>query len=92
MSDIVPLETKKRRRRGPRVADQLNVLPYAASIAASQKISGLGRNKIYELIAQRKIRAIKADSRTLIVVQSMIDYLESCPAFETQNPDNREAS
>lgn len=58
--------------------------PVLISIANTQVVSGLSRSEIYRRMAAGDIRAVKAGSRTLIVLQSLIDHLNALPAATFQ--------
>jgi hypothetical protein len=51
--------------------------------------SGIGRTKLYQLIARGLIRAVKVDGKTLIEVQSLRDYLGSLPSVPIKQIDPR---
>jgi len=53
--------------------------PILVSIADARTISGLSRSAIYRQMAAGNIRSVKAGSRTLIVLQSLVQHLESLP-------------
>jgi excisionase family DNA binding protein len=53
--------------------------PVTYTIAGAKDASGLGNTKIYELIGQEKLKAIKAGRRTLVVAESLHAYLASLP-------------
>jgi len=53
--------------------------PYSMRVLAACKHSGLGRTKLYQLIAQGKITALKCGSRTLILTDSLETYIASLP-------------
>jgi hypothetical protein len=54
------------------------------TIPHALKASGLGRSKFYVLLASGAIDARKCGGRTLVVVDSLRDYLEGLPpAFNT---------
>lgn len=55
--------------------------PIAVTLAEAKSITSLSRSTLYRLIRDQKIRAIKAESRTLFNVQSLRDYLSSCQPF-----------
>ncbi|SFM99623.1 excisionase family DNA-binding protein [Methylobacterium pseudosasicola] len=46
--------------------------------------TGLGRSTIYQLVKDKKLRAIKAGNRTLIPADSLRSYLASLPSLETE--------
>lgn len=54
--------------------------PLTYTIEGASAASGLGKTKLYNLIARRLIDARKADGRTLILADSLRRYLESLPA------------
>jgi hypothetical protein len=53
--------------------------PILISIADARTISGLSRSAIYRQLAAGNIRAVKGGSRTLIVLRSLVQHLESLP-------------
>jgi hypothetical protein len=53
--------------------------PILVSIADARTISGLSRSAIYRRMAAGDIRAVKGGTRTLIVLESLIDHLKSLP-------------
>jgi hypothetical protein len=53
--------------------------PLLVSIADARTISGLSRSELYRRLAAGKIRAVKCGSRTLIVLESLIEHLKSLP-------------
>jgi hypothetical protein len=53
--------------------------PLLISISDARTISGLSRAELYRRLAG-DIRAVKSGTRTLIVLQSLIDHLKSLPA------------
>jgi excisionase family DNA binding protein len=44
---------------------------------------GIGRTRLYELIAQGKIEAVKSGSRTLILTESAEAWAQSLPRFKS---------
>ena len=54
--------------------------PLFISLAEARTISGLSRSELYRRMAAGNIRAVKGGSRTLIVLESLIDHLKSLPA------------
>ena len=56
--------------------------PTYASIQDWLKISGLGRTTIYHLLAEGKLRAVKAGTRTLIDVEHGLAWLTAQPAAD----------
>ena len=57
----------------------------------AKRQSGLGRSKIFELIAEEKIRSAKVGKRRLIHIPSLLYYIDSMatgpPAPGHNNPD-----
>lgn len=53
--------------------------PKAMTIPKACAYSGCGRTKIYELIAQNRIEAVKLGARTLIITESLDRFLASLP-------------
>ena len=39
--------------------------------------TGLGRSKVYKLISEQRLRAVKADGCTLVEWESLLEYLGS---------------
>jgi hypothetical protein len=56
--------------------------PIAAGMDDAERLSGIGRTELYELIKQGKIEARKHGRRTLIVVASLRNYLNSLPPYD----------
>jgi hypothetical protein len=68
-------------------ADIGTLEPLLCSVAAAVTIIGRSERAIIDAIARGKIRAVKSDRRTLIVVQSLKDYVAGLPpAKGTLNP------
>lgn len=44
--------------------------------------SGISQSRLYELLVAGKISAVKASARTLIVSQSLTDYLANLPPWK----------
>jgi hypothetical protein len=53
--------------------------PILCSIEAGTAILSRSERFIYDAIARGKIRAVKSDRRTLLVVQSLKDYAAKLP-------------
>jgi excisionase family DNA binding protein len=49
------------------------------TIADTVKWSGIGRTKLYELLGDKKIQAVKLGTRTLVLTQSVEQFLASLP-------------
>jgi excisionase family DNA binding protein len=54
----------------------------ALSIAEAGVAAGIGRTKLYEAIAQGKLRARKCGKRTLVLRDDLREFLASLPATE----------
>lgn len=54
--------------------------PIAVPIAEAVTFSGMSRSAVYRELASGKLRAVKSGSRTLVLVESIRDYLASLPA------------
>jgi hypothetical protein len=67
--------------------------PLLCSIQAGTAIIGRSERFIIDAIARGKIKAVKSDRRTLLIVQSLKDYVAelqaSSPAKGTINPTPR---
>ena len=71
-------------------ADILPLEPLLCSIQAGTAIIARSERFIIDAIARGKIKAVKSDRRTLLVVQSLKDYAASLPAAKgTPNPSRR---
>lgn len=56
--------------------------PHSMTIADTVKWSGIGRTKLYELLGDKKIQAVKLGTRTLVLTQSVEQFLASLPKLE----------
>jgi hypothetical protein len=74
-------------------ADITPLQPLLCSIKAGQAILARSERFIFDAIAAGKIKAVKSDRRTLLVVQSLHDYVEelqiNSPAKGCPNPPRR---
>ena len=74
-------------------ADIAPLEPLLCSIQAGVKLISRSERAIVDLVAQGKVKAVKSDRRTLLVVQSLKDYaaqlITECPAKGTLNPRPR---
>jgi hypothetical protein len=71
-------------------ADIAPLEPLLCSIQAGTTIIGRSERFIIDAIARGKIQAVKSDRRTLLVVQSLKNYVASLePAKGTINPPPR---
>lgn len=62
-----------------RSADELPISPILCTIPDAAQIIARGQSFIYEAIAANKIKAVKSDKRTLVVVDSLREYAASLP-------------
>jgi hypothetical protein len=74
-------------------ADVAPLQPLLCSIKAGQAILGRSERFIIDAIARGVLKAVKSDRRTLLVVQSLKDYVrdleETKPAKGCLNPPRR---
>jgi hypothetical protein len=70
-------------------ASKAELPPILCSIPQASAMIGRGTQAIYDLIGGGKIRAVKSDGRTLIVVQSLHEYAASLPPAKVRPPRNR---
>jgi hypothetical protein len=71
-------------------ADIAPIEPLLCSIKAGQTIIGRSERFIIDAIARGELKAVKSDRRTLLVVQSVKDYVARlAPARGTKNPSRR---
>lgn len=68
---------------GSRVIGPDAMPPYSMTIAETVRWSGIGRTKLYELLGDGKIKAVKLGTRTLVLTQSVEQFLASLPSLET---------
>jgi hypothetical protein len=78
-----------------RVIEKVDIVPLEpllCSIQAGTAIIGRSERFIIDAIARGYIQAVKSDRRTLLVVQSLKDYVAKLPpAKGTKNPPRRVA-
>ena len=76
-------------------ADIAPLEPLLCSIKAGQTVIGRSERFIIDAIARGELKAVKSDRRTLLVVQSLKDYvaklIAEAPAKGTINPPRRRA-
>jgi excisionase family DNA binding protein len=51
--------------------------PLAVSVEEAERISGIGRTKLYELLSSGAIKSRKVGRRRLVIVWSLRAYLEA---------------
>jgi hypothetical protein len=65
--------------------------PMLCSVAAGVALIGRSERAVIDMIARGQLQAVKSDRRTLIVVQSLRDYVATLPAATgTKNPRGAE--
>ena len=64
----------------------MNIEAMTGSIENTSRLTGWSRSEIYRRLAAGDIRAVKSGNRTLIVMDSVREYLASLPVatFRTQ--------
>jgi hypothetical protein len=67
----------------------IEMTPILVPVKQACTIIGRGQSALYELIGAGKIRAVKSDGRTLIVVDSLREYADSLPAAKVAPPRHR---
>ena len=65
-----------RQRRAPAPAHAV-----AFTVTDACVMTGIGKTRLYELIAEGKLRAMKAGAKTLICAESVRAYLASLPTI-----------
>jgi hypothetical protein len=70
-------------------ASKMELPAILCSIPQASAMIGRGTQAIYDLIGGGKIRAVKSDGRTLIVVQSLHEYAASLPPAKVSPPRTR---
>jgi hypothetical protein len=63
--------------------------PILCSIKHASAMIGRGTQAIYDLIGGGKIRAVKSDGRTLVVVASLHEYADNLPPAQIAAPRQR---
>jgi hypothetical protein len=58
---------------------KMEVPPIAVSVPQSAQMIGRCIATIYELIGAGQLRAVKSDGRTLVIVESLHEYINSLP-------------
>jgi hypothetical protein len=92
--EVLPQETLE--RLAVLVADRLaNVQsgqPLLVRIPDAATMIGRGQSFIYEAIAANKIKAVKSDKRTLVVVSSLHEYVATLKAAKIKPTTRRKAA
>jgi excisionase family DNA binding protein len=68
---------------------KMEVTPILVSVPQAAQMLGRGVSTIYDLIGGGKIRAVKSDGRTLVVVASLHEYANNLPAAQIAPPRQR---
>jgi hypothetical protein len=68
---------------------RMEVNPILVSVPQASQMLGRGVSTIYDLIGGGKIRAVKSDGRTLVVVESLREYADKLPPAVIAPPRNR---
>ena len=69
--------------------NELSLPPILCSLPPASAMIGRGTQAISDLIGGGKIRAVKSDGRTLIVVESLREYAATLPPAKVRPPRNR---
>ena len=76
-------------------ADIAQLEPLLCSIQAGTAVIGRSERFIIDAIARGKLKAVKSDRRTLLVVESLKDYVASLPpargTINPRRPERRQA-
>ena len=67
-------------------ASRVELPPLLVSVPQAAQMIGRGHSKIYDLIGEGTIKAVKSDNRTLIVVASLHEYVASLPLAKVAAP------
>lgn len=60
----------------PAIAELPRAMPIAVRIREACRLSGIGRSKLYELIAAGEIEIIKVGTITLVPMASLLRFLD----------------
>jgi hypothetical protein len=71
------------------IVSEVPVTPILVSIPQACAMIGRGTAAIYNMIGQGKIKAVKSDGRTLVVVQSLHDYANGLSPAKITPPKRR---
>jgi excisionase family DNA binding protein len=69
--------TTGERRRSMALPKTSSMEPLAVSVEEAERISGIGRTKLYELLSSGAIKSRKVGRRRLVIVWSLRAYLEA---------------
>jgi hypothetical protein len=68
---------------------KMEVTPILVSVTQGCQMIGRGVAAMYELIGAGKVKAVKSDGRTLLVVESLREYAASLPPAKVAPPRRR---
>jgi excisionase family DNA binding protein len=74
---IFPTPRRLRRTQKDKGMNQEYPDPVTISVSTALKLSGLGRTKLYELLASKQIRSLRVGARRLIDFASLKAFLSS---------------
>lgn len=60
--------------------------PYSMTLVTAEEFSGIKRSRLYDLMGQGAIQAVKSGRRTLILSASLERYLANLPAATMRVP------
>ena len=75
--------------KGGKIMSDMSLPPILCTIPHAAAMLGRGTRFIYEAIATDKIRAVKSDKRTLVVVESLHEYAAGLPAAKIKPQSKR---
>lgn len=61
-------------------------IPFAATVNDAVRLSGLSRTELYRLMGEGAISAKKSGRRTLIMMESVRDYVQRLPDMDRKRP------
>lgn len=62
----------------------MNPDPIAVTIPVACQMTALGRSKLYQELSAGRLKACKAGKRTLVLVESIRNYVASLPAYQSR--------
>jgi hypothetical protein len=73
----------------PSNVGKMEVEPILCSVPQACQMIGIGTQGMYDLIGAGLVRAVKRGTRTLLVVQSLKDYVDTLPLATVAAPRKR---
>jgi hypothetical protein len=67
----------------------MDVEPILCSVPQGRQMLGIGTQAIYDLLGAGLIKGVKHGTRTLLVVQSLRDYVATLPEAKVAAPRKR---